>query len=181
MDPITLGLGALVIAAVAYLRRPVVNPKKDCNAAAAGVAVAGATVSGGAAGMSAGPVGAGAGAGIGLALAATSTLASPCGQQWGKHAIKQLHVLGQNACAKADDLYKILKSHGGSIPGWSQMSCDQKLGAVSAALAAGGWPIVAGVAVGAVQGATSRTKSNVTDTHTEVGGGHATVAGHKIF
>ena len=180
MDPITLGIltAAGIAGLVAFLRPKAQAPKAGCDAGKAAVNTVGATVSGAGAGASGGPYGAAAGAGLGLALGATSSLSGPCGTALVKNIGKLASQITKTTCEKADEAYAELKSHGGSIPGYSSLSCEQRLAAIAAAAASMGITLVA---LGAAVGAAERTYDNVTDTTTKVGGGHATVGGHKVF
>jgi hypothetical protein len=122
-------------ALVAFFRRgqQATATKASCNSAAAAQAVAGQAAGGAAAGAAVGGVGAGIGAGVATGLALAQISQSPCGQQWIKHAGQQIHAIGQNACAKAQNILNALKAHGVAQPiGWDHMSCDQKLAAVAA-------------------------------------------------
>jgi hypothetical protein len=142
MDPVTLAAGAVAVTAVALTRKskqPVVPPRPDCGAQAAMGAVTG-VAAGAAAGAPAGGVGAGVGAGIGI----IGALSGPCGDYGlGKKIGKAVSDASKSACQKADDLYRQIKNAGGDVPGYSHMSCDQKLAACIAAASPLGIAVVA--------------------------------------
>jgi hypothetical protein len=190
MDPITLGIiGALGAAGLfAFLRRKPNEqgtPPPACDSQAALEGVAGETVSGAAAGVPIGGTGAAAGAGLGLALGLTNTFTGPCGSKWIDHARGQLKTITQTPCAKADQIYAKLRQAGGNIPGYANMSCEQKLAATVALATTGGPAFAAALAVavgvGAVTAGTETAVDNVTHTNTTVGTHGTSVGGHRIF
>lgn len=160
---------------------PPIPPPGGCNSVQA-TALAQQTVAqtagGAGAGASAGPVGAGVGAGVGALNGLFGLAGGPCGKALAANASKTVATLGKSACAKAEEAYAELKKRGGSIPYWDKMSCDQKIGAIAGA---GPLGLGIGIVAGGFVGGTARQISNATDTHTELGGGHVVVGGHKLF
>jgi hypothetical protein len=198
-EPITIAaVGAGSVGAWAWLKGKFANPvppPPSCDTARiqqAAQQTAGGAVQGAAAGSAAPGVGTAAGAGVGAGLALTGILSGPCGSALGKAISDAARNAGKSACEKADMVYNEIKKKGGDIPGYSHMSCDQKLAAALAAASPLG-VVVVGIttAVGsalslgkkgvAVVSRVASDAADATSGKTSVGTTSTTVAGHKLW
>lgn len=182
MDPVTIGaVGVGGFAGWRWIRSkfgaptPPPTPPGGCTsaqqAALAQQTVAG-TAGGAAAGATAGPVGAGVGAGAGALNGIFGLASSPCGAALAKGVSKAVSDVGKTACAKADAIYTEIRKHGGTVPGYAKLTCDQKLAACVAAASPLGIVVVGGVIVvgNSIDGVANLNKNigRVTGIHTGV-------------